>query len=113
MKQSNPEREGFTAEELGEASIYDDATQIAQQMRRGDETQGDPNSRDIAGVAAFKDTEEGRTDRDTVPRTKEDVNNRKDTKNADTTMRETMSPNEGTNDEKRTEDAADAASGRS
>ncbi len=105
MKHENPQQDGFTAEELGAASGYDDATQIAQQMRRGDESQGDPDSRDTAGATAFKDTEEGRTDRDTVPHAR-------DANNADTTMRETMSPSEGTNDEKRAGDATDAASNR-
>ena len=46
----NVEREGFTAEELGEASSYNDTTEIAQQMRRGDETKGDPNDRDVVGA---------------------------------------------------------------
>lgn len=102
MKKENPQQEGFTAEELGEASIYDDATQMAQQMRRGDESKGDPNERDIAGTTHFKDMEEGRTDKDTVPHA--------NTKNTDTTMKETMSSSEGTNDEKRTDDAAETAS---
>ena len=38
-------RDNFSADELGAASIYDDPTQIAQQMRRGDESQGDANDR--------------------------------------------------------------------
>ena len=46
----NVELEGFTAAELGEASAYNDATEIAQQMRRGDETKGDPNDRDVVGA---------------------------------------------------------------
>ncbi len=46
----NVELEGFTAEELGEASAYNDTTEIAQQMRRGDETEGDPNERDVVGA---------------------------------------------------------------
>lgn len=63
------EREGFSADELGQASIYDDPTQIAQQMQRGDESKGDPNARDTAGATDFKDMEEGRTDRDTTQHT--------------------------------------------
>ena len=59
-------RDGFTADELGAASIYDDPTQIAQQMRRGDESQGDPNARDAVGTTDFKDWEDGRQDRDTT-----------------------------------------------
>ena len=67
MDTTNTEREGFSAEELGQASIYDDPTMIAQQMRRGDESKGDPDARDAVGATASKDIEEGRTDRDTVP----------------------------------------------
>ncbi len=43
-------RDGFTAEELGEASSYTDSTEMAQQMRRGDESKGDPNDRDVVGA---------------------------------------------------------------
>ena len=64
------QQDGFTAEELGQASIYDDPTMIAQQMRRGDESKGDSNDRDVVGATDFKDTEEGRTDQDTVPHDK-------------------------------------------
>jgi len=46
----NVQRDGFTAEELGEASAYNDTTEFAQQMRRGDETIGDPNDRDVVGA---------------------------------------------------------------
>lgn len=46
----NVERDGFTAEELGEASSYNDSTEMAQQMRRGDESKGDPNDRDVVGA---------------------------------------------------------------
>ncbi len=57
---------GFTAEELGQASIYDDSTVIAQQMHQGDESKGDSNVRDVVGTTDFKDTDEKRTDQDTV-----------------------------------------------
>ncbi len=46
----NVKRDGFSAEELGEASAYNDTTEMAQQMRRGDESQGDPNERDAVGA---------------------------------------------------------------
>lgn len=59
-------REGFTAEELGEASIYDDQTQIAQQMRRGDESEGDPDARDVVGATSVQNTNEARQDQDTT-----------------------------------------------
>ncbi len=58
--------EGFSADKLGQASIYDDATQIAQRIQRGEESQGDSDARGTAGATAFKDTEEGRTDKDTT-----------------------------------------------
>jgi hypothetical protein len=45
------EREGFTAEELGEASAYDSTTEMAQMIRRGDESEGDPNERDAVGAS--------------------------------------------------------------
>ncbi len=65
---TDTQAEGYTAEELGQASAYDDSTSIAQQMQRGDESKGDANARSTAGATDFKDTEEGRTDKDTVPR---------------------------------------------
>ena len=63
-------QDGFSAEELGQASIYDDPTTIAQQMRRGDESKSDPDSRDVVGATNFKDTEAGRTDQDSAPHDK-------------------------------------------
>ncbi len=65
---ANAGRDAVAADELGKASAYDDATVIAQQMRRGDETKGDPDERDVVGATDFKDVEEGRTDRDTTAR---------------------------------------------
>lgn len=47
----NVEIDGFTAEELGEASAYDSTTEMAQMMRRGDETKPDPNDRDVVGAS--------------------------------------------------------------
>jgi len=44
-------REGLSAQTLGDESTYDDATEIARRMRRGDETLGDPNLRDFPGVS--------------------------------------------------------------
>lgn len=60
----NVRRDGFTAEELGEASAYTDSTEMAQQMRRGDETEPDPNDRDVAGASNAADD----TDNKPVPR---------------------------------------------
>ena len=46
----NVRRDGFSAAELGEASAYNDSTETAQQMRRGDESVGDANDRDVVGA---------------------------------------------------------------
>lgn len=59
------EREGFSTNQLGQQSSYDDATTIQSQIQRGDETKGDADARDTAGATEFKNTPEGRTDRDT------------------------------------------------
>ena len=59
----NVEQDGFTAAELGEASAYTDSTEMAQQMRRGDETKGDPNDRDVVGA-----TNAANDDKKPVPR---------------------------------------------
>lgn len=45
----NVKQDGYSAEELGEASAYDSTNDMAQQMRRGDESKGDPNKRDAVG----------------------------------------------------------------
>ena len=46
----NVEKDGFTAEELGEASAYDSTTEMAQMMRRGDESRPDADDRDVVGA---------------------------------------------------------------
>ena len=37
------------AEKLGEQSAYEDATDFKRRLRRGDESNGDPDERDVAG----------------------------------------------------------------
>jgi len=56
----NVERDGFTAEELGEASAYDNTTEMAQMMRRGDETEGDPNDRDVVGATTAANSDDNK-----------------------------------------------------
>jgi len=56
----NVERDGFTAEELGEASAYDSTTEIAQMMRRGDETKGDPDDRDVVGATTVANNDDNK-----------------------------------------------------
>lgn len=53
----NVEIDGFTAEDLGAASAYNDSTETAQQMRRADESNGDPNDRDVVGAANAADND--------------------------------------------------------
>lgn len=62
---------GLTPEEIGQQSIYEGETEARQRVRRGDESRGDPDARDVAGSTAPADTEEERTDRDTEHRASE------------------------------------------
>lgn len=50
----------FTREELAEQASKPDRDQIDRQTRRGDETKGDPDERDVAGAIDFEDTPRGR-----------------------------------------------------
>ena len=65
MAKADVKKEGWSAEELGEQSSYEGATEIARRLRRGDETKGDPNARDVAGAIPEEDTPYGRAVRDT------------------------------------------------
>ena len=60
MAKDDIRKEGWSAEELGEQSSYEGETEISRRLRRGDETRGDPNARDVAGVIPDKDTPHGR-----------------------------------------------------
>ena len=51
------EQDGFTAEDLGEASAYESTTEMAQMMRRGDESKGDPDNRDVVGATTAGDND--------------------------------------------------------
>ena len=68
MSKENPQREGFTPDELGEQSIYEGETEMQSRILRGDEAKADPSTRDVAGATDVKDTDAGRTDRDTPHR---------------------------------------------
>lgn len=65
MAKADVKKEGWSAEELGEQSSYEGATEISRRLRRGDETKGDPNARDVAGAIPEEDTPYGRGVRDT------------------------------------------------
>lgn len=67
MAKDNDPAGDLSADELGAQSSYEDSTEMMRRMQRGDESKGDADARDTAGATAFKDTNEGRTDRDTTP----------------------------------------------
>jgi hypothetical protein len=52
------ERDGFTADEIGAQSAYDDETDAARRLRRGDESRGDADERDIAGAVGSDEVSE-------------------------------------------------------
>ena len=64
MAKDDGKKEGWSAEELGEQSSYEGTTEISRRLRRGDETHGDPDARDVAGVIPEKDTPNGREAQD-------------------------------------------------
>lgn len=64
MTKRDVEREGWSAEKLGEESASEDATEIGRRLRRGDETRGDPDARDVAGAVPFEETPQGREHQD-------------------------------------------------
>lgn len=64
MAKEDVEKEGWSAEDLGEESSYEDETEISRRLRRGDETAGDPNARDVAGAVPEEHTPHGREMRD-------------------------------------------------
>ena len=49
------ECDGFTAKKIGEESSYEGETETARRMRRGDESKGDPDERDVAGAVKPED----------------------------------------------------------
>ena len=49
----------LTREEIAEQASKPDHEQINRQTRRGDETNGDPDARDVAGAIDFEDTPHG------------------------------------------------------
>ncbi|HKP69000.1 MAG TPA: hypothetical protein VJV05_06930 [Pyrinomonadaceae bacterium] len=53
---ASDEIEGFT----GESNPHQDPDATLRQMRRKDETKGDPDERDVAGATPFEDTPHGR-----------------------------------------------------
>lgn len=75
----NVTEDGFSAGELGEESSYNDSTEMAQQIRRGDETEGDADARDTVGATTSADESENKP----VPRHQRGEDDQTD-KNPDT-----------------------------
>lgn len=75
MVKGDIKKEGWSAEELGEQSSYEDTTEIGRRLRRGDETAGDPNARDVAGVIPEEDTPHARKVRDRPRKSPEEKSN--------------------------------------
>lgn len=53
-------RNGWDVKELSDEASLIDEDEIQRQLRRGDETRGDPDKRDAAGSSTSKDTPQGR-----------------------------------------------------
>ena len=53
----------LSPEEIAEQASKPDHDQIYRQPRRGDETKGDPDNRDVAGAVDHEDTPHGREER--------------------------------------------------
>jgi hypothetical protein len=64
MPKEEVKKENWSAEELGEQSSYEGTTEISRRLRRGNESEGDPDARDVAAVVPEKDTPQGREARD-------------------------------------------------
>ncbi len=59
-EETKVEKEGWSADDLGEQSTYEGATEISRRLRRGDESVGDPDERDVAGATPESDMPHGR-----------------------------------------------------
>lgn len=67
MENANVNKNGWSAEDLGEQSSYEGTTEMSRRLRRGDETAGNPDARDVAGAIPEEDTPHGREARDRPP----------------------------------------------
>lgn len=59
-KNKSTESTNLTSEEIAEQASKPDHEQIFRQPRRGDESKGEPDDRDIAGAVDHEDTPHGR-----------------------------------------------------
>ena len=58
-KIENVERQEWNAEKVAEEATNMEDDEIMRQMLRGDETEGNPDERDVAGTVDSKDTPHG------------------------------------------------------
>jgi hypothetical protein len=72
MAEEDVKKEGWSAEDLGEESSYEKETEISRRLRRGDETAGDPDARDVAGAVPEEHTPHGREKQDRPHESAED-----------------------------------------
>ena len=77
MENANVKKNGWSAEDLGEQSSYEGTTEMSRRLRRGDETAGNPDARDVAGAVPEKDTPHGREARDRPHESAEENQNKK------------------------------------
>lgn len=56
----NVSEDGYTAAEIGEESSYNDSTETSQQLRRGDESKGNPDERDVVGATTSADNRDNK-----------------------------------------------------
>ncbi|MCU1290245.1 MAG: hypothetical protein JWN60_2474 [Acidobacteria bacterium] len=68
------QREGWNVKELSDEGSQIDENEIQRQIRRGDETEGDADERDIAGRSASKDTPQGREEAKNDVKEKANIN---------------------------------------
>lgn len=54
------QREGWSADDLSKEASQQDEDEIQRQMKRGDETKGNPDQRDYAGTVDSSETPQGR-----------------------------------------------------
>lgn len=62
-EQEKQSSENIRTDEIIREGSRPDVDQIVRQTRRGDETKGDPDERDVAGAVDFEDTPRGREER--------------------------------------------------
>ncbi len=60
QKPANDNEQGWNVDEVADEASLSNVDEIQRQVLRGDESKGDANNRDAAGVVDSKDTPRGR-----------------------------------------------------